>query len=159
MFDMTMPLWELFVRGTIIYLALIFLVRVIPKRKAGHISPNDMLTLIILGGMGTDAIMGGSSSVIEALLMVGLIIGWGYVFDAIEARSPLLQRVLRDRQTTLIDRGRFIRQNMRRELVTEEELMAVLRKEGVADVSRVRSACLEADGEISVIVEDKPEKR
>lgn len=159
MFDITMPLWELFVRGTIIYLALIFLVRVIPKRKAGHISPNDMLTLIILGGMGTDAIMGGSSSVVEALLMVGLIIGWGYVFDAIEARSPLLQRVLRDRQTTLIDRGRFIRQNMRRELVTEEELMAVLRKEGVADVSRVRSACLEADGEISVIVEDKPEKR
>lgn len=159
MFDITMPLWELFVRGTIIYLALIFLVRVIPKRKAGHISPNDMLTLIILGGMGTDAIMGGSSSVIEALLMVGLIIGWGYVFDAIEARSPLLQRVLRDRQTTLIDRGRFIRQNMRRELVTEEELMAVLRKEGVDDVSRVRSACLEADGEISVIIEDKPEKR
>ncbi|HEY4548204.1 MAG TPA: YetF domain-containing protein [Pedomonas sp.] len=159
MFDITMPLWELFVRATIIYLALIFLVRVIPKRKAGHISPNDMLTLIILGGMGTDAIMGGSSSVIEALLMVGLIIGWGYVFDAIEARSPLLQRVLRDRQTTLIDRGRFIRQNMRRELVTEEELMAVLRKEGVDDVSRVRSACLEADGEISVIIEDKPEER
>lgn len=40
---------------------------------------------------------------------------------------------------------------MRREMVAEEELTATLRKEGISDVSEVASACLEADGEISVL--------
>jgi uncharacterized membrane protein YcaP (DUF421 family) len=58
----------------VVYLALVVLVRIIPKRKAGHISPNDMLALIVIGGMGSSAITGGSSSVGEILLMVGLIV-------------------------------------------------------------------------------------
>ena len=152
-FGLTMPLWEIVTRATVAYLALVILVRVIPKRNAGHISPNDMLTLIVVGSLATDAIMGGSSSVSDILLMIGLVLGWGYVFDIVEYRVPFFRTLLRDRQTILIDRGRLVRRNMRRELVTEEELMAVLRKEGITDVSSVRSACLEADGEISVIPE------
>lgn len=44
---------------------------------------------------------------------------------------------------------------MRRELVTEEELCAVLRKEGIDDPSMAQSATLEADGEISVLKKQK----
>jgi uncharacterized membrane protein YcaP (DUF421 family) len=43
---------------------------------------------------------------------------------------------------------------MRHDMVTEEELMSVIRKEGVEDLARVRSACMEADGEISIILDD-----
>lgn len=152
-FGITKPIWEIVARGTVAYFALIVLVRVIPKRNAGHISPNDMLTLIVIGGMGTDAITGGSTSVSDILLMVGLIVGWGYLFDAIEYRFPVFRGMLRHPQTSLVDHGRLIKRNMRREMVTEDELMAVLRKQGIDDVSSVRSACLEADGEISVIAE------
>ena len=150
-FGLTKPLWEIGLRATVVYLALILLVRAVPKRNAGHISPNDMLTLIIIGGMGTDAIMGGSTSVGDLLLMVGLVLAWGYVLDALEYRVPFLQRLLRDRQTRLVEDGRMLRRNMRREMVTEEELMTVLRKQGVRDLSAVQSAFLEADGEISVL--------
>lgn len=153
MFEPTMPLWELFARGTLTYFTLIFLVRVLPKRKTGHLSPNDMLFLIVIGGMGTDAIMGGSTSLLDILLMIGLIVGWGYLFDIIEARSPFVQSLLRDRQTPLIEQGSLNKRNMRREMVTEEELMSVLREAGIEDISQVHSACLEADGEISVIAE------
>jgi len=79
---------------------LVILIRVIPKRNAGHISPNDMLTLIVLGGMGTDAILGGSTSVVEILLMIGLIVAWSYAFDLLEYHFPSLARMFRHRQTT-----------------------------------------------------------
>ncbi|WP_437690770.1 YetF domain-containing protein [Sorangium sp. So ce176] len=42
---------------------------------------------------------------------------------------------------------------MRREMVTEEELQAARRRQGITDITTVRSACLEADGEISVVRE------
>lgn len=150
-FALTKPLWEIAVRGTAAYLALLVLVRVVPKRNAGGISPNDMLTLIVVGGMATDAIMGGSTSVGDVLLMIGLVLAWGYVFDLLEYHFPFAHRLFRDAQTPLIEDGRLLRKNMRRELVTEEELMAVLRKEGVAELSDVRFAYLEADGEISLV--------
>jgi uncharacterized membrane protein YcaP (DUF421 family) len=157
-FALTKPVWEIALRGTIVYFALVLLVRGIPKRNAGHISPNDLLTLIVIGGMGTDAIMGGSTSVGDVLLMIGLVVAWGYVFDLMEYRFPALRGVLRDHPAVLVERGRMIRPNMRREMVTEEELMAVLRKQGVADIASVRSACLEADGEISVIIDEASDR-
>jgi len=158
-FGFTKPLWEIGLRGTLVYLALVLLVRFVPKRNAGHISPNDLLTVIVIGGIGTDAIMGGSTSIADNLLLIAIVVGWAYLLDAVEYRFPGAQRLLRDRQTILIDNGRLVRRNMRREMVTEQELMAVLRKEGIDDPALVRAACLEADGEISVIRKDGSSRR
>ena len=151
MFELTMPLWEIAARATIVYLAIILVVRLMPKRKTGHISPNDMLTLIVIGGMATDAIMGGSTSIGDILLLIGIVLAWGYVLDLMEFRVPALSRLLREPETVLVENGQLLRRNMRSEMVTEDELMSVLRKQGISDLSGVRSACLEADGEISVI--------
>lgn len=151
MFELTMPLWEIAARATIVYLAIILVVRVMPKRKTGHISPNDMLTLIVIGGMATDAIMGGSTSLGDIVLLIGIVMAWGYVFDLLEFRFPALSRLFREPEAILVQNGRLMRRTMRSEMVTEDELMAVLRKQGISDLAGVRSACLEADGEISVI--------
>lgn len=149
--SLTKPLWEIGFRATIGYFVLILLVRVIPKRNAGHISPNDLVTLIVIGGIGTDAVMGGSSSVGDLVLMIAAVILWAYSFDQLEYRIPAFRGILRDKQTVLIEGGCMNRINMRREMVTEEELVALLRKEEIDDLSEVKMACLEADGEISVI--------
>ncbi len=150
-FALTMSPWEILVRGTAVYFALVILIRIIPKRDAGRLSPNDLLILVLIGGMGSDALMGGSHSVGDVLSMVALILGWAYILGVLEYRFPRLHRLFRDSTTPLVEDGRLLRRNMRREMVTEEELRAVLRKEGIADIAEVHSACMEADGEISVI--------
>jgi len=149
-FGLTMPLWEIGLRASLVYLLLIVLLRAIPKRNAGHISPNDMLTLILVGTLGADAITGDSTSIGDMTLMIGLVLGWGYLLDLAEYRLPWMRRWLRDKPAPLIENGRMVRANMRKEMVTEEEIMAVLRKGGVDNISQVRFACIEADGEISL---------
>jgi uncharacterized membrane protein YcaP (DUF421 family) len=151
MFELTMPLWEIMARATVVYLAVIIVLRLMPKRKIGHISPNDLVTLVVIGGMATDAILGGSTSVGDIILLILTVAGWSFILDLLETRVPALSRLFRESETVLIDNGRLMRRNMRSELVTEDELMAVLRKEGIDDPAAVQSACLEADGEISVI--------
>ena len=150
-FGITKPLWEIGVRATIVYLALVLLLRAVPKRNAGHLSPNDLITVIVVGGVATDAIMGGSTSVGDNLLLIAAVVAWAYVLNLLEFRFPAFRRLLRDRQTILIRDGRMIRPNMRREMVTEEELLAALREDGIDDPGKVRFACLEADGEISIV--------
>lgn len=152
----TKPILEIIVRGSVGFLALVLLLRVVPKRNAGHISPNDMLVLIVIGGMGADAITGGSYSLGDILMMIGLVLGWGYVLDTLEYRMPAVRKLLRDDATRMVENGRMLKRNMRRELVTEDELLSAMRKEGIEDLAIVRSAILEADGEISFIKSEKP---
>ena len=151
MLSLEMPLWEIALRGTVTWLGLVTLIRLVPKRNAGHISPNDMLILVVIGALAADAISGGSESAGDLLLMTAVVLLWGYLLDVLEYRFPVVRRLMRHRPATLVENGRLLRPNMRREMVTEEELMATLRKQGIADLSEVASAFLEADGEISVL--------
>ena len=48
------------------------------------------------------------------------------------------------------------RSNMRRELITDEELNAKVRQEGVEGIATVKRMCPEADGEMSLIRRDEP---
>ena len=72
----------------------------------------------------------------DILLMILIVFFWAYLLDKVEYHFPAAGKILREKQTVLIDEGRLIRRNMRREMVTEEELMAVLRKEGIDDPAK-----------------------
>lgn len=52
---------------------------------------------------------------------------------------------------TLIKHGHILRHNLRRELLTEDELQSQLRQSGIDDIAAVKHAHLEPDGHISVI--------
>jgi uncharacterized membrane protein YcaP (DUF421 family) len=54
----------------------------------------------------------------------------------------------------LIKDGQMLRRNMRQEMITEDELMSKLREQGVENVSEVKKAYLEGDGQVSVITDD-----
>jgi uncharacterized membrane protein YcaP (DUF421 family) len=59
-----------------------------------------------------------------------------------------------------VKRGKLLRRNMRRELITEAELLGKLREQGVDDLSKVKLANIESDGQISLIqYEEKQHKK
>ena len=79
---------------------------------------------------------------------------WSVVMDALTYRWPRLTRLLKGRPRPLIVDGRLDRSAMRREFISEDELLAQLRTHGLTEISQVRRAHLEANGEISVIPRD-----
>ena len=145
------PLWEIAARGTGVYFAVAIMLRLIPKRQTGSLSPNDMIALVIMGGIAGDAIMGGGTEMPDLLLMILVIILWDYIFNLAEFHFPRFRRIAQDSPTLLIHNGVFLQNNLRKEKLTEEELIASLRKQGIADVDRVKQAVLEVDGHISVL--------
>jgi uncharacterized membrane protein YcaP (DUF421 family) len=160
MLTLTQSVPEIVIRSVIGFLALLALIRIVPKRNVGRISPNDMLILIVVGTIGADAITGGSTSAGDLILMTAIVLGWGYLLDLLEYHVPGFRRLMRHEQTLLIKDGRFMRRNMRQELVTEEEMLSVMRLEGIASVEDVSSAVLEADGEISILKKhDRPPEK
>ncbi|HHX89622.1 MAG TPA: DUF421 domain-containing protein [Paracoccus sp.] len=151
MLYLSQSLPEILARSLIGFVGLVLLVRIMPKRNTGRISPKDMIVLILIGSIGADAVSGGSSSVGDLMIMIAAVLLLAYGLDVLEFHSPLFRRLMRHQDTILIRDGMYQRRNMRRELVTEEELRSALRVEGIEEVEDVKLAVLEADGEISVI--------
>jgi len=145
------PIWEILLRATAVYLILAVFVRILPKRNAGSLSPNDLIALVVIGGLTADAISVGAESTPDLLLMVGVVFAWDYGFNWLEYRSPRFRKIAQDSPTLLIYNGRILRENLRRELMTEEELAASLRKQGIDDPAKVKQAILEVDGHLSTI--------
>ncbi len=150
-FTFETPLVEILVRGTAVYLTIALIFRLMPKRQTGNLSPNDLIALIIIGGLAAGAIAGKARTVPDILLMIAVVMGWDYVFNVVEYYFPRLRGVAQDSPTLLIYNGRLLKDNLKKEKLTEQELDASLRQQGCANISQVKQAILEVDGKISVI--------
>lgn len=151
LFAVETPLLETFIRGTVVYLALVLLMRFGMSRGMGSIGISDMLVIIIIADASQNAMAGEYKTITDGLLLVLTIVFWDFMIDALMYRFPILQRVFLHDKVCLIKNGRILHRNMRSELVTKDEIMAQLRVNGVEDVKKVKEACLESNGEISVI--------
>jgi uncharacterized membrane protein YcaP (DUF421 family) len=102
---------------------------------------------------------GDSKSVTESLLLIGIIIFWNYVLDWLGFQSKVFRRLLDPEKLPVIEDGKFLRENMRRELITTDELMSQMRESGIEDVSEIKTAHLESDGQFSFIKKNDDEAR
>jgi uncharacterized membrane protein YcaP (DUF421 family) len=86
---------------------------------------------------------------------VATIIFWSYFLDWLAYHFPRFESLLHPPPLPLVRDGKMLARNMRRELITVDELMSHLREEGVTDLKEVRIASMEGDGRISVVTHEK----
>lgn len=144
------PLLELLLRGTAVYLFLFALLR-LTKRQTGSLSVSDLLVLVLIADAAQNAMAGDYKSLPDGLILVSVIVFWSFAIDWFGYRVPLIGRFIHPPAVELVRNGRMLRQNMRRELITREELMSQLREQGIESLSLVKCARLEGDGNISVV--------
>jgi uncharacterized membrane protein YcaP (DUF421 family) len=147
----TTSLFEVFVRGTITYLVLFLLLRVVLKRQAGSMEITDVLVVVLIADAAQEGMAHGHTSVTEGVLLVSVILVWDFALDWLGYRVGLIGRLVHPPPLPLVKDGRLLRRNMRKEFITEDELMTQVRKKGLERLEDVKLACVEGDGHISVI--------
>jgi uncharacterized membrane protein YcaP (DUF421 family) len=157
MFVPSVSPFEVILRGSIMYLSLFVMLRLILKRQFGTFGLTDLLLIVLLADAAQNGMSGEYHSICDGLLLVGTLIFWNYVLDYLGHKSKLLERFIYPPPLKLIDNGRMIRRNMRKEFITEAELLSQLREQGVEGAEDVKLAFMEGDGAISVIRKDHGE--
>ncbi len=151
----SVSLAEIFIRGSLLYLSLFFLLRLILKRQTSSVGVADLLVLVLIADASQNAMTGGYRSVTEGVFLVATIMFWSYALDWLGYHFRFLRRFLCPPPVPLIRNGKLLRRNLRKELITRGELMSQLREQGILDYKNVKGAYLEGDGEISVVTEDE----
>lgn len=151
LFSVDTPLIEIFIRGSAVYLGIFLLLRVVLKRQSGSMGMGDMLLIVMIADAAQNGMADDYRSVTDGLALVATLVFWDWLLDALSYHVPLLGRLLEPQPLQLVRNGRIIQANMRREMMTRDELMSQLREHGVDQIGKVRRAYMEPDGKLSVV--------
>jgi uncharacterized membrane protein YcaP (DUF421 family) len=147
----SVPLVELFVRGTVMFLALSVMMRIVGQRESGGIGITDLMVVVLVAEAANAGLAGDAKSIVDALLLVAVILFWSVALDAVAYRWLRFATVLKSRPKPLIEDGRLNRRVMRREFMTYEEVLSQLRLQGLQGVDQVSRAFREPNGMVSGI--------
>jgi uncharacterized membrane protein YcaP (DUF421 family) len=151
MFKPDVPLLEIFVRGSVTYLTIFLLLRVVLKREAGTLAMSDLLVVVMLADAVQNGMAGDYKSITDGILLVITIIGWSHFLNFLGYYFPAIQKFIHPQALLLIKNGILQKANLRKELITQDELMGQLREQGVDSIEKVKEAFMESDGRISII--------
>jgi uncharacterized membrane protein YcaP (DUF421 family) len=149
---------ELVIRGTVVYLAIYTMLRILARRELGTTGATNILLLVLLADAAQNAMAGQYTSVTDGIVLVGTIVGWAVLLDLVAYVWPWFARLVKPPSLALVEGGRPVRRHLRRELMTDEELRTQLREHGVQRIADVKLALMESDGRISVIPKDTPDE-
>jgi uncharacterized membrane protein YcaP (DUF421 family) len=155
-FSFTVSPLELMLRGSLIYWFLLVVFRFILRRDVGSLGISDFLFVVILGDAAQNGMIGSTTSATDGMVLIGTLMFWSYTLDFMSFHIPVIQRLTSPPRLCLVRDGKLLRGNMRREFITDDEVSAKIRQEGVEDVATVKRMYLEADGEMSLIRNDEP---
>lgn len=151
MFSAQLPYAEKLLRTLVVYLFLVIILRLAGKRELGQFNRFDLVVLLTLSNTLQNAIIGNDNSVIGGLFGAAVLIGVNDIAARAEFAHRWLAVLVEGRATVLIEDGRLILRNLEKEHLTEDELLAVCRRQGLVGFHEVERAVLETSGSISVI--------
>jgi uncharacterized membrane protein YcaP (DUF421 family) len=146
----TYSIAEIILRGTLMYLALFLLMRFVLRREPGKLGIADMLLIVLIADAASNGMSATYNSVTEGILLVATLIFWNYALDWLGYHFPAFHAFIEAEPLLLVKDGKLNKRNMRQEMITEDELKAQLRLNGINDLADVEEARMEGDGNISV---------
>jgi uncharacterized membrane protein YcaP (DUF421 family) len=142
---------DLVFRVAAVFILIFIVTRVIGRRELASLEPFDLILLVVLGDLVQQGVTQDDYSVTGAFIVIAtmglMTVGASYL----SFRFRPLPRIMEGEPIVLMENGRPIEQNLRRERITVDELAEKARLEQVESLDDVRLAVLETNGDISVI--------
>ena len=151
MFVPTVSLLEIFIRGTITYWVIYLLMRFF-RRGTGQLGISDLLLITMVSDAAQNSMAGEYNSISEGILLVVTLFTWDYVIDYLGYKKIMFTKFVHPDPILLIRNGKLHHANMEKQLISEEELMGLLRENDVDDFKKVKTCYLESTGNISVVL-------
>lgn len=138
-------------KPAIVLLFLLVLFRLLGKRTSAQLNVYDLAMIVALSNAVQNAMTAGRGELWVGLAASASLVLVSIVFTRVAARGGSVQRVLLGEPIVLINNGRILRKKLRREILTEDEIMEMIRSHGLSGPSEVAMAVLEIDGTLSIV--------
>jgi uncharacterized membrane protein YcaP (DUF421 family) len=142
---------DLVLRAAVVFTLIFIVTRLVGRRELASLEPFDLILLVVIGDLVQQGVTQDDFSVTGAFIVIAtmalMTVGTSYL----SFRFRPLRRLMEGEPVVLIENGRPIERNLRRERLTVDELEEKARLEQVESLDQVRLAVLETNCDISII--------
>jgi uncharacterized membrane protein YcaP (DUF421 family) len=142
---------DIVLRATLAFVFILFLTRIVGRRELSSLEPFDLILLITLGDLVQQGVTQNDFSVTGMMLAAGTIGAMTVLFSYLGWRFERLRPVLEGEPLIVVEDGKPVTKNLRRERLAVVEIAAAARQEGITSLEHVQWAVLETSGRISFI--------
>ena len=140
-------------RAVAVFVAMLVVIRLLGKRTVGNFTAFDLLVALMLGEV-VDEIIYGDVTLLQGGVAIATVAAAKYATSVLSYWGHGFEKVLEGSPSVVVKDGEFQPEAMRSELMSEKEVAAALRLQGIDDFREVKLATLEVDGIVSVIRHD-----
>jgi uncharacterized membrane protein YcaP (DUF421 family) len=142
---------DLVIRATVVFFFIFLVTRIVGRRQLSDLEAFDLILLVVLGDLVQQGITQSDQSVTGTLIVISTIALLSVGVSWVSFRSRPVRRLSEGEPIVLVEDGRLIERNMRRERITIEDIQQEARQAQITSVADLRWAILENDGHISCI--------
>ena len=146
---------DLALRSAVIFFFIYLLMRIIGRRELSSLEPFDLILLVVLGDSVQQAVTQDDYSVTGAFIVVSTIALLQVFVSYLNFKVPRLRSVIDGEPIVIIQDGKVIEGNARRERLTLEDIAEAARMQQIASLEDVQWAVLETSGELTFIEKQK----
>ena len=139
-------------RSVALYTLLILAVRLMGKRQLGQLEVSEFVVTMLLANLATIPMENTEISVFTGVIPILLVLGTELLISWLTTRSIFFRKLFCGKPVILIDNGKILMDNLRKNRINLDELTMQLREKEIFDLSQVKFAILETNGQVSVMV-------
>ena len=146
---------DLVFRTAAVFTVIFLVTRLIGRRELNSLEPFDLILLVVVGDLVQQGVTQSDNSVTGTVIVIGTLVLCISLVEWVTWRFPRVRSKIDGEPVVLIEHGRTIERNLRRERLTVAELEAEARLQQIPALGDVRLAVLETNGQISFIEASK----
>jgi uncharacterized membrane protein YcaP (DUF421 family) len=146
---------DLALRGVVLFFFVFLLMRIVGRRELSSLEPFDLILLVVLGDAVQQGLTQDDYSLTGAFIVVSTIAGLQVLMSYLNFRVPRLRPLIDGEPIVIMEDGKVIEGNARRERLTVEDIAEAARVQQIASLEDVQWAVLERSGQISFIEKQK----
>ena len=159
LFHPSISILELLIRAIAVYVFLLVLLRVSGKRELGQFSPVEFVSIMLVSNAVQNSMNGGDNSLVGGLVIAFGLIAMSAGVAYFSYRSKKFRQWVEGTPTLVIRHGKFLEASLKREHLTHDEMLTLLRRQGIRNLDEVDAGIFESDGRLTLITVEQAKLR
>lgn len=139
-------------RTATLYVLLIVVVRLLGKRQLGELEPSEFVITLLIADLASVPMEDLSAPILSGIVPIVTLLGLELLFSFLSYYSVTIRKILCSKPVILMENGKILHENLRKNRIAPDELTELLREKSILDLSTVKYAILETDGQISALL-------
>lgn len=142
-----------FLRSILIYFFVVLVIRLLGKRQLGEMEPSEFVVSLLVADIAAAPMQDQEQELMFSVIPILTILALELLLSALSYHYITVRKLFCGKPTILMEEGKILHDNLRKTRVTPDELTEHLREKGIIDLSTVKYAILETNGQISALID------